>query len=94
MTMQVPTNVDPEQIKSVRDFVVSYNKLTETCFLDCIHEFTSRDVKTKEETCALNCMEKFLKMNQRISQRFEEFQLLANENILAAKKKLNEDIST
>ncbi|XP_003398457.1 mitochondrial import inner membrane translocase subunit Tim9 [Bombus affinis] len=91
MAMQIPTNVDPEQIKSVRDFVASYNKLIETCFIDCINEFTTRDVQAKEETCALNCMEKYLKMNQRMSQRFEEFQMLANENVLAAQKKLSED---
>ncbi|CAK9823832.1 Mitochondrial import inner membrane translocase subunit Tim9 [Anthophora retusa] len=90
MAMQIPTKVDPEHIKSVRDFVASYNKLIQTCFTDCINEFTTRDVQAKEETCALNCMEKYLKMNQRISQRFEEFQMLANENILAAQKKISE----
>ena len=74
----------------VRDFVTSYNKLIETCFIDCINDFTTRDVKAKEETCSLNCMEKYLKMNQRISQRFEEFQMLANENVLAAQKKITE----
>ncbi|CAL7943723.1 unnamed protein product [Xylocopa violacea] len=93
MAMQVPTNTDSEQgmnIKSVQDFVTSYNKLTETCFVDCINEFTTREVKPKEETCAFNCMEKYLKMNQRMSQRFEEFQMLTNENVLAAQKKLAE----
>ncbi|XP_076247288.1 translocase of inner membrane 9 isoform X2 [Calliopsis andreniformis] len=73
-----------------RDFLTSYNKLSETCFVDCINDFTARDIKTKEEKCALNCMEKYLKMNQRVSQRFQEFQMLANENQLAASKKLNE----
>jgi len=32
-------------------------------------------------------MEKYLKMNQRMSQRFQEFQITANENIMAAAKK-------
>lgn len=32
-------------------------------------------------------MEKFLKVNQRISQRFQEFQILSNENALAAMQK-------
>ncbi|XP_029051458.1 mitochondrial import inner membrane translocase subunit Tim9 [Osmia bicornis bicornis] len=90
MAMQIPANVDSDQIKSVRDFVASYNKLIEICFVDCITDFTSRDVQSKEEKCALNCMEKYLKMNQRISQRFEEFQMLANENVMAAQKKINE----
>lgn len=38
---------------------------------------------SKQDLCALNCMEKYLKMNQRISQRFQEFQILANENAIA-----------
>jgi len=32
-------------------------------------------------------MEKYLKMNQRISQRFQEFQIIANENAIAAAQK-------
>ena len=35
---------DPEadQIKTFRDFMANYNKLSETCFADCIWDFTSR----------------------------------------------------
>lgn len=35
----------------------------------------------------MNCMEKFLRMNQRISTRFQEFQMISNENLLAANQK-------
>lgn len=41
----------------------------------------------QQDLCALNCMEKYLKMNQRISQRFQEFQILANENAMAMAQK-------
>ncbi|KAJ9588066.1 hypothetical protein L9F63_018561 [Diploptera punctata] len=78
---------DVEQVKSFRDFLMSYNKLSEICFNDCVWDFTTRSVKSQEDKCALNCMEKYLKMNQRISQRFQEFQILANENALAAAQK-------
>ncbi|CAG9861298.1 unnamed protein product [Phyllotreta striolata] len=81
-------NIDAEQIKTFKDFLISYNKLTELCFNDCINDFTSRNIKNKEEQCALNCMEKFLKVNQRISLRFQEFQVLANESAMAAAQKL------
>lgn len=64
--------------------------MSEICFVDCVNDFTTRDVRTKEEKCALNCMEKYLKMNQRISQRFQEFQMIANENAVAAAKKLGQ----
>ncbi|XP_031830491.1 translocase of inner membrane 9 [Nomia melanderi] len=90
MAMQVPANVDSGQIKTFREFLTSYNKLSEICFIDCINDFTTRDIKSKEEKCALNCMEKYLKMNQRVSQRFQEFQVIANENVIAANKKLGE----
>lgn len=32
-------------------------------------------------------MEKYLRMNQRVSQRFHEFQMIANENMLALAQK-------
>ncbi|XP_026482164.1 mitochondrial import inner membrane translocase subunit Tim9-like [Ctenocephalides felis] len=83
MQQMSPENVNSEQIKSFRDFVMSYNKLSERCFVDCISDFTSRAIKPSEEKCALNCMEKYLKMNQRVSQRFQEFQMIANENAIA-----------
>ncbi|KAK9511934.1 hypothetical protein O3M35_000493 [Rhynocoris fuscipes] len=81
-----PTDVSAEQIKSFKDFLLSYNKLSEMCFVDCISDFTSRNLKPYEEKCALNCTEKYLKMNQRISQRFQEFQIIANENLAATQK--------
>nr|SVE86550.1 EOG090X0MSH [Daphnia similis]SVE87177.1 EOG090X0MSH [Daphnia similis]SVE87802.1 EOG090X0MSH [Daphnia similis]SVE88435.1 EOG090X0MSH [Daphnia similis] len=79
--------IEAEQIKSFRDFLFSYNKLSELCFVDCVWDFTSRTVRDQENNCAVNCAEKFLKANQRISQRFQEFQVISNENALAMAKK-------
>lgn len=76
-------SADVDQIKTFKDFLANYNKLSEVCFNDCIWDFTTRKVSRGEDTCALNCAEKFLKMNQRISSRFQEFQLMANENAMA-----------
>ncbi|XP_034947050.1 mitochondrial import inner membrane translocase subunit Tim9-like [Chelonus insularis] len=84
----VPADVEVEQIKSFKDFLSSYNKLSEVCFIDCISDFTTREIRDKEEKCALNCMEKYLKMNQRVSQRFQEYQMVINENAMATVKKL------
>lgn len=70
-----------------QDFLLSYNKLSEICFNDCILDFSTRTVKDSEEKCAMNCMEKFLRMNQRISTRFQEFQMISNENLLAANQR-------
>ena len=62
---------DAEQIKTFRDFLANYNKLSEICFSDCVWDFTNRKVSKKEDNCAMNCAEKYLKMNQRISTRFQ-----------------------
>ena len=64
-----------EQIKTFRDFMSNYNKLSEICFDDCVWDFTTRKVLNKESTCALNCAEKYLKMNQRVSARFQVTQM-------------------
>ncbi|XP_064622736.1 mitochondrial import inner membrane translocase subunit Tim9-like [Lineus longissimus] len=75
-----------DTVKQFREFLMSYNKLSEMCFADCVHDFTSRKVQEKEQTCVLSCMEKYLKMTQRISQRFQEYQVIQNENLTAGHK--------
>ena len=46
-----------------------------------------RTVSKGEENCAVNCAEKYLRMNQRISTRFQEFQMMANENAVEQMKR-------
>jgi import inner membrane translocase subunit TIM9 len=77
------SSVEAEQIRTFKDFLANYNKLSEICFTDCVWDLTTRKVLKSEDTCALNCAEKYLKMNQRISTRFQEFQAIANENAMA-----------
>ncbi|XP_014211679.1 mitochondrial import inner membrane translocase subunit Tim9 [Copidosoma floridanum] len=87
--MNIQSNtIDEDQFRSFQEFLTSYNKLSELCFIDCIFDFTSRNIQKKEEKCTVNCMEKFLKINQRISQRFQEFQMIANENTISMAKRL------
>jgi len=83
LVVNMDAQAEMEQIKTFRDFMSNYNKLSEICFDDCVWDFTTRKVLNKESTCALNCAEKYLKMNQRVSARFQEFQLMANENAMA-----------
>jgi len=77
------SSTEAEQIRTFKDFLANYNKLSEICFTDCVWDLTTRKVLKSEDTCALNCAEKYLKMNQRISTRFQEFQAIANENAMA-----------
>ena len=79
--------VGSEQMKSFADLLKTFNKISDLCFSDCVWDLTSRKINEKESKCFLNCAEKFLKSNQRISTRFQEFQLFANKNALEEMKK-------
>ncbi|XP_012926195.1 mitochondrial import inner membrane translocase subunit Tim9-like isoform X2 [Heterocephalus glaber] len=39
---------DSDKIKQFRELLGTYNKLTETCFLDCVKDFITREVKPEE----------------------------------------------
>ncbi|CAI5448493.1 unnamed protein product [Caenorhabditis angaria] len=65
-----------QNIQTFRDFLTQYNLVAENCFTACVNEFGSRTVNEKEEKCASNCLDKYLKMTQRVSQRFQEHQML------------------
>jgi len=68
-----------ESVEQFKEFIRNYNRLSELCFDSCIWNFTTRDITSKEDSCINNCFEKFVKSNQRISQRFQEHQLQAHE---------------
>ncbi|GFS17069.1 mitochondrial import inner membrane translocase subunit Tim9 [Elysia marginata] len=72
-----------------REFLSQYNKITEQCFMACVHDFTTRKVVNEENSCALHCLEKFMKMTNRISQRFQEHQMTTNDALAAATQKAN-----
>ncbi|XP_070653773.1 mitochondrial import inner membrane translocase subunit Tim9 isoform X2 [Bos indicus] len=69
--------------RKFKEFLGTYNKLTETCFLDCVKDFTTREVKPEETTCSEHCLQKYLKMTQRISMRFQEYHIQQNEALAA-----------
>ncbi|KRZ84945.1 Kynurenine--oxoglutarate transaminase 3 [Trichinella sp. T8] len=66
-------------LETLKDFLRQYSRISEQCFVDCVHDFTTRSVTVREENCVSNCLEKYLKVLQRISQRFHEYQLIQAE---------------
>jgi import inner membrane translocase subunit TIM9 len=75
--------LDVQQVATFREFLQNFNRVSDICFRSCIWDFTSRTIKDQEERCTSHCVEKFLKANQRVSQRFQEAQLAANEAAIA-----------
>ncbi|SSD58391.1 Mitochondrial import inner membrane translocase subunit TIM9 [Saccharomycodes ludwigii] len=58
--------------KQMQDFMNLYSSLVQRCFTDCVNDFTSSKLTSKEQTCIQKCSEKFLKHSERVGQRFQE----------------------
>ncbi|KAJ3395176.1 protein transporter tim9 [Entophlyctis sp. JEL0112] len=49
-----------------KDNYTSLAALVDSCFKDCVNDFTSKALSGKEETCINRCTEKFLKFSMRV----------------------------
>lgn len=49
-----------------------YSNLVQRCFNDCVTDFTSKSLASKEEGCVMRCVDKFLKSSERLGERFQE----------------------
>lgn len=58
--------------KQMKDFMRLYSDLVDRCFSDCVNDFTSDKLTSKETTCISKCSEKFMKHSERVGQRFQE----------------------
>lgn len=58
--------------KQMKDFMRLYSDLVDRCFTDCVNDFTSDKLTSKETTCISKCSEKFMKHSERVGQRFQE----------------------
>nr|OQO25095.1 Mitochondrial import inner membrane translocase subunit tim9 [Rachicladosporium sp. CCFEE 5018] len=58
--------------KQMKDFMNMYSNLVQRCFTDCVSDFTSKSLQSKEEGCVMRCVDKFLKSSERLGERFQE----------------------
>lgn len=49
-----------------------YSRLVQRCFDDCVNDFTSKSLQSREESCVMRCVDKNLKASERLGQRFQE----------------------
>ena len=54
------------------DILQMYSRLVDKCFNDCIDDFTSKAVSSREEGCVHRCWDKNMKSQERIQLRFQE----------------------
>lgn len=57
-----------------QDFLLQYNKMSETCFLHCINTFRQRETTTEERQCVDLCTTKYGRVNQKIITVYIEVQ--------------------
>ena len=58
----------------VKEFMMSYNKLADSCFSVCVNNFSIRNIPPDEIQCVDKCFGKFLKVYTRIGFRLQEYQ--------------------
>ncbi|XP_073335632.1 mitochondrial import inner membrane translocase subunit Tim10 B [Pagrus major] len=89
--------MDPDQqLRNLRDFLLVYNRMTETCFQRCTSNFNYRNLTMDEERCVDSCAGKLIRSNHRlmgtyvqlmprmVQRRMEEMESKAAENAKAA----------
>eukprot|EP00924_Labyrinthula_sp_SR-Ha-C_P013688 maker-scaffold_5-snap-gene-10.65-mRNA-1 protein AED:0.37 eAED:0.46 QI:93/0.5/0.33/1/0/0/3/0/119 len=59
----------------VGDTLTLYNRITERCYSRCVKNFHSQKLNGAENQCLDTCVTKFMKMSQRIGQRYQEHQM-------------------
>ncbi|XP_064404056.1 mitochondrial import inner membrane translocase subunit Tim9-like [Halichondria panicea] len=60
------------EVTQFKDFLTTYNNVTENCFTECVNDFTARRLSKHENECCMNCVDKYVKMSQRITMRLQE----------------------
>ncbi|CAM5073488.1 unnamed protein product [Natator depressus] len=55
-----------QQLRSLRDFLLVYNRMTELCFLRCISNLNYRALTREEEACLDGCAGKLVHSNHRL----------------------------
>ncbi|KAI9841410.1 MAG: protein transporter tim9 [Thelocarpon superellum] len=58
--------------RQMKEFMTMYGKLVQRCFDDCVDDFTTKTLHSREEGCVMRCVDKFLKGSERLGQRWQE----------------------
>ncbi|EXJ77192.1 hypothetical protein A1O3_10350 [Capronia epimyces CBS 606.96] len=58
--------------RQMNEFMTTFTGLVQTCFDDCINDFTSKATTPREQGCVSKCFEKQMKATERLGERFQE----------------------
>ncbi|XP_058040740.1 mitochondrial import inner membrane translocase subunit Tim10 B [Ahaetulla prasina] len=57
---------EAQQLRSLRDFLLVYNRMTELCFQRCVADLNYRALTRHEEACLDGCAGKLVRSNHRL----------------------------
>lgn len=63
-----------DQEKTFREFFKTYNKMSESCFEQCVWDFGISTMRNREERCVNKCVNHYLGANKEIQRVFAEDQ--------------------
>jgi predicted O-linked N-acetylglucosamine transferase (SPINDLY family) len=57
-------------LKNYRQFLITFNQMSECCFLSCVTSLNSRELTKSEEACVKSCIDKQVNVNNRLMVQF------------------------
>lgn len=66
--------VNSANVRQMKDFLEMFNKVTETCFNNCVTSLLDREVSSEENTCLDRCVTKILKSSHVAMNTYIELQ--------------------
>ncbi|CAF0781227.1 unnamed protein product [Brachionus calyciflorus] len=64
-----------DNLKGLRDFIITYNQIADECFNYCVYNFNNRNLSNDEELCLHNCTKRFVSSQTRLSRGFADYQM-------------------
>ncbi|KAF1815198.1 hypothetical protein P152DRAFT_412428 [Eremomyces bilateralis CBS 781.70] len=58
--------------KQMREMLTTYQNLLQGCFDECINDFSTKSIQSREEGCLMRCLDKRQKASERLTARFQE----------------------
>ena len=71
--------IDANSLRNFREFLETYNKISETCFNRCVVNLHQRTLTAEESQCADICTERNVMLNHKVLQAFMVEQPKINE---------------
>ncbi|XP_072707185.1 mitochondrial import inner membrane translocase subunit Tim10 B [Ciconia boyciana] len=65
-----PAAEHQQQLRSLRDFLLVYNRMTELCFRHCVSNLNYRLLTGREESCLDGCAGKLVRANHRLMRAY------------------------